>query len=264
MDPLIRILSMNLALASTLMAGLWLLSLRLRDVSIVDIMWGAAGALLALNTFMVADGALPRKVLISTMTVVWGTRLAAHIAVRKRGKGEDFRYAAMRARDPDGFPRRSLITVFLLQAVLIWAITLPAQLAQLSATPATLTLLDFLGATLWVLGFGFETLADLQLRRFTADPANRGLVMDRGLWRYSRHPNYFGDALIWWGIFLVAAATPGGWVTFFSPVLMTFLLLRVSGVPMLEEALAERRKGYRDYMERTSSFFPWPPKKPNG
>jgi steroid 5-alpha reductase family enzyme len=197
------------------------------------------------------------------MTVAWGLRLAIHIGERKRGKGEDFRYAAMRRKDPAGFPSRSLVTVFLLQAVLIWVITLPVQITQWSAVPSTLTLLDVFGLVLWLAGFSLETVSDRQLRQFLADPANKGKVMDRGLWRYSRHPNYFGDALLWWGIYLVASATPWGWVTVFSPILMTFLLTRVSGVPLLDKGMVERRPGYRDYMDRTSAFIPWPPKAPS-
>jgi steroid 5-alpha reductase family enzyme len=261
MDSLFVVLGLNLVLAIAVMATVWLVSLRLRDVSIVDIVWGAAGALMAVSAFVMANGAFPRRLLITGMTVIWGCRLAFHIGIRKKGKGEDFRYAAMRARRPGSFPRRSLITVFLFQAFLIWAISIPAQVAQVHDNPPNLTALDFLGLGLWLIGFGFEAVSDLQLRGFLKDPGNRGKVMDRGLWRFSRHPNYFGDSLVWWGIFLVAAATPMGWVTVFSPLLMTFFLMKVSGVPMLEEALAERRKGYREYMRRTSPFFPWPPRK---
>jgi steroid 5-alpha reductase family enzyme len=261
MDSLFVLLGLNLALATTVMATAWLVSLQLRDVSIVDIVWGAAGALMAVSAFIMADGALPRRLLVTGMTVIWGCRLAFHIAVRKRGKGEDFRYAAMRAKRPESFPRRSLVTVFLMQACLIWTISIPAQVAQVQDIPANLTALDFLGLGLWLLGFGFEAVADRQLKGFLSDPENSGRVMDRGLWRFSRHPNYFGDSLVWWGIFLVAAATPMGWVTLFSPLLMTFFLMKVSGVPLLEEALAKRRKGYREYMQRTSPFFPWPPRR---
>ncbi|MCJ7630406.1 MAG: DUF1295 domain-containing protein [Longimicrobiales bacterium] len=261
MDSLFALLGLNLLLASAVMVAVWLVSLRLEDVSIVDIVWGAAGALMAVSAFFLTGGPSPRRLLVTGMTVIWGCRLAFHIGVRKRGKGEDFRYAAMRAKQPESFPLRSLVTVFLLQAVLIWAVSIPAQVAQLHDVPANLTALDFLGLSLWLLGFGFEAVSDLQLRRFLSDPKNSGRVMDRGLWRFSRHPNYFGDSLIWWGIFLVAAATPLGWVTVFSPLLMTFLLMKVSGVPILEEALAERRSGYREYMQRTSPFFPWPPRK---
>lgn len=264
MDSVAALLGLNLVVVTTLMVLAWLVSLRLRDVSIVDIVWGGAGSLLALNSFLWTDGAMPRKLLVTGMTAFWGLRLALHIAVRKRGKGEDFRYAAMRAQRPESFPRRSLVTVFLFQAFLIWAISIPAQVAQVPGMPPALTFLDFLGAGVWLLGFGFEAIADRQLSQFLSDPIKRNQVMDQGLWRYSRHPNYFGESLIWWGIFLVAAATPLGWVTFFSPLVMTFFLLRISGVPLLEEALAQRREGYQAYMERTSSFLPWPPGKGGG
>jgi len=261
MESLFPILALNLGLACILMAAVWMVSVRLEDASIVDIAWGGAGALLAITSFIMADGNPSRKLLVTGMTVLWGFRLASHIGARKRGKGEDFRYAAMRADRPETFPRRSLVTVFLFQALLIWAISLPAQVAQVPTVPPGLAALDIAGVLVWLLGFGFETVSDRQLRRFLSDPRNKGRVMDQGLWRYSRHPNYFGDSLIWWGIYLVAAATPGGWLTIFSPLLMTFFLMKVSGVPMLEKALAARREGYREYMERTSSFFPWPPSK---
>lgn len=261
MDTLYPLLGLNLGLVVLLMVALWTVSLRMRDVSIVDIAWGADGALIALVTFFLAGGALPRRILLTGMVAFWGVRLALHIGLRKRGEGEDFRYASMRKEHGDGFPRRSLFTVFLLQAALIWAITLPVQWAQLSTVPPGLTPLDFIGLGLWVLGYGMEVAADRQLRGFLSDPSNRGRVMDRGLWRYSRHPNYFGESLMWWGVYLVAAATPWGWATVFSPILMTVFLLKVSGIPLLEDALAERREGYRDYMERTSAFMPWPPRK---
>jgi len=261
MGSLLPLAGMNLAVVASAMVLLWLVSLRLRDVSIVDIAWGAAGALIALVTFFLADGPLPRRILLTGMTVFWGSRLALHIGKRKLGKGEDFRYAAMRREHGDAFPLRSLLTVFLLQAFLIWIIAMPVQVGQLASTPAGVGILDLLGLAVWAVGFAYEGVADGQLKAFLADPANRGKVMDRGLWRYSRHPNYFGDSLVWWGIYLVAAATPWGWATVFSPLLMSFLLMKVSGVPLLEEALAERREGYRDYMRRTGAFFPWPPRK---
>lgn len=260
MDTLVPILGLNLGLVVLVMVVLWVISTRIEDVSIVDIAWGADGALIAVVTFFLAQGSLPRRLLLTGMVFLWGVRLALHIGLRRRGKAEDFRYAAMRAEHGDSFALRSLFTVFLFQAFLIWAITLPAQVAQASGVPPGLTFLDVAGIVVWGLGFAVEIVADRQLRGFLADPGNRGLVMDRGIWRYSRHPNYFGESLVWWGIYLVAAATPGGWTTFFSPILLTFFLVRVSGVPLLEEALAERREGYREYMLRTSAFFPWPPR----
>jgi len=261
MDGLIPLLAMNLASVTVVMVALWIVSLRLRDVSIVDIAWGADGALIAALSFLLTDGPLARRALITGMTLFWGLRLALHIGLRKRGQGEDYRYAAMRDEHGDAFPLRSLFTVFLFQALLIWAITIPVQVAQAAAGPGGLATLDLLGLGIWILGFGVEGVADRQLQAFRADPENAGRVMNRGLWRYSRHPNYFGESLVWWGIFLVAASSPGGWLTVFSPLLMTFFLLKVSGVPLLEESMAERKAGYREYMERTSIFIPWPPRK---
>ena len=261
MVSLPALLGINLAVVAVMMVFVWYRSIRLADVSIVDIAWGGAGALIATMSFLLTDGTPARRILITGMVVAWGLRLAFHIASRKKGKGEDFRYAAMRARDREGFPRRSLVTVFLFQALLIWLVSMPAQVAQVSAIPDKLGYLDYIGLVVFVTGFLFEVVADRQLKAFLADPDRKSGVMDRGLWRYSRHPNYFGDALLWWGVFLVACATPQGWMTIFSPVLMTFLLMRVSGVPMLEDALAERRPGYREYMKRTSAFFPWPPRR---
>jgi steroid 5-alpha reductase family enzyme len=261
-DSIFRLMGMNLAVVATGMFLVWLLSLRLKDVSIVDIAWGASGALIAIQSFALADGYLARKLLLTGMVGFWGIRLALYIALRKRGHGEDFRYAAMRAEHGEGFRLRSLFTVFFFQTILIWTISIPVQLGQSSPTPATLGLLDYLGSGLWALGLVIEVVADGQLRTFLSDAGNKGRVMDRGLWRYSRHPNYFGESLIWWGVFLVAASVPWGWTTVVSPILMTYFLLKVSGVPMLEEALAERREGYREYMERTSGFVPWPPSNP--
>jgi steroid 5-alpha reductase family enzyme len=264
LDSVLSLLVLNLALAATLMFAVWVVSLRIQDVSIIDIAWGPAGALLAVSSFVLAGGYMPRKILITALTVLWGARLGLHIAARKKGKGEDFRYVAMRERNPDTFPVRSLFTVFFLQAVLIWVVSLPVQVAQVPDRPPALGILDYLGLAVWLVGFTFETVSDHQLKRFLSDPSNRNRVMDQGLWRYSRHPNYFGDALVWWGLFLVAAASPRGWLTVISPILMTFLLTRVSGVPLLDDALEERRPGYGSYMERTSSFIPWPPKKDPG
>jgi steroid 5-alpha reductase family enzyme len=262
LDTLTQLLGFNLGIVALVMILLWMVSVRTRDVSIVDVAWGANGALIAILTFFLTDGALPRRFLLTGMVTFWGVRLALHIALRKRGKGEDFRYAAMRKAHGDAFPMRSLVTVFLFQAFLIWTIAIPVQVGQRSEVPSYLTPMDLLGLGLWTLGWWVEVAADRQLRRFLADPSNRGRVLDRGLWRYSRHPNYFGESLIWWGVFLVTAVTPGGWVTVFSPVLMTYLLVKVSGVPMLEEALAERRAGYREYVQRTSPFIPWPRRDP--
>jgi len=166
----------------------------------------------------------------------------------------------MRERDPAGFPRRSLLTVFWLQAALLWAISAPLFQAQRPG-PAGLTAFDWLGLALFALGLGFEAAGDWQLTRFRNDPANAGRVLNRGLWRYTRHPNYFGDAMVWWGFACFALSTPGSWWTLLSPLLMTALLMRVSGVTLLEKKLRETRPDYRRYEEETNAFFPWLPRR---
>ena len=255
------ILITTLGVTMAMMVLLWLVSLAIKNASIVDIFWGAGFAVIAVVTFALADGYRPRKLLIAVLAVIWGVRLAAYIGWRNHGKGEDFRYQAMRKRNGDRFAFVSLYTVFGLQGVLMWLISLPLQFAQLSREPAHLTFLDFLGVALWVVGLSFEAIGDWQLARFKSDPANKGKVMDRGLWAYTRHPNYFGDAFLWWGFFLIALSTPRGWLTVLSPVLMTTLLMKVSGVALLERSLVKTRPEYQSYVHRTSAFFPMPPKR---
>jgi steroid 5-alpha reductase family enzyme len=245
----------------SMMLVLWLVSLAIKNASIVDIFWGAGFVVIALVTFTLTDGYAPRKMLITGLALIWGLRLATHIGWRNHGKGEDFRYQAMRKRSGGRFALVSLYTVFGLQGVLMWVISLPLQVAQLSREPARLTWLDYLGAALWLIGLSFEAIGDWQLAKFKADAANKGKVMDRGLWAYTRHPNYFGDALLWWGFFLIALATPGGLWTVISPLLMTTLLMKVSGVALLEKTLVKTRPEYQGYIRRTSAFFPLPPKR---
>jgi steroid 5-alpha reductase family enzyme len=236
---------------------LWALSLRLRDASIVDVFWGLGFAQIAIVACALGDGLEWRKLLVTGLTVFWGLRLAGYLFWRNAGTGEDYRYQAMRRRAGARFGLVSLVTVFGLQGVLMWLVSLPVQLAQ--AYPAPLAWLDAAGAGLWAIGMAFESLGDLQLARFKRDPANRGRVMDRGLWRYTRHPNYFGDACVWWGFYLIACAA-GAWWTIPSPLLMTVLLLKVSGVAMLERTIVKRRPEYAAYMARTSAFVPWFPR----
>ena len=254
----ILLTTFGVALGSMLV--LWFVSLALKNASIVDIFWGAGFSLIAVVTFALSDGYRPRKLLIITLSLVWGLRLAGYIAWRNHGKGEDFRYQAMRKRFGNRFPLISLFTVFALQGVLMWTISLPLQFAQFSREPGHLTWLDYLGVTLWLIGLSFEAIGDLQLARFKADPSNKGKVMDRGLWGYTRHPNYFGDALLWWGFFLIALSNPQDWWTIVSPVIMTTLLMKISGVALLEKTLVKTRPEYRDYVKRTSAFFPMPPR----
>jgi steroid 5-alpha reductase family enzyme len=243
------------------MLALWLISLRLRDASIVDLWWGAGFAAVAWTAFALGEGWLGRKLLISGLATLWGLRLAGYLAWRNLGHGEDRRYAAMRSRHGARFGRVSLLSVFGLQGLLQWVISMPIQVAQATPGSAQLTGLDVLGAALVVTGLAFEATADWQLARFRADPGRRGRVCDRGLWGWSRHPNYFGDALVWWGLYAIAAATPARRWTIFAPLLMTFLLLRVSGVALLERSLRRRRPEYAEYAARVPAFVPRLPRR---
>ncbi len=248
------------ALGAVLTMGtlLWLLSLRLRDASIVDIFWGPFFLLqVAIYAALRPDGFDGRQLLVLALVAAWSVRLATHIASRHAGKGEDERYARWRSQHGEGWPLRSLFQVFVLQAILAWVIAAPLLVAI--SSPAHWGWLDAAGVALWIIGFAFEAVGDYQLTAFIRDPANRGRTMRHGLWRYSRHPNYFGDAAQWWGLWLIASSA-GGWWTIFAPLIMTVLLVRVSGVGLLERTIADRREGYAEYMGTTSAFVPLPPK----
>ena len=244
------------------MTLVWILSVRLRDASIADVCWGLGFVLLAWLYFVLSPGSTPRSWLVVTLMTLWGVRLSVHIFRRNHGKGEDPRYQAMRASHGPAFWWRSLFTVFWLQAALLWFVALPLLVSVRASQPAALTAVDGLGVLCFAVGLAFEVVGDHQLERFRAEPSNRGKVLDRGLWRYTRHPNYFGDATIWWGMYAMAAATPDGWLTVLSPALMTLLLMRVSGVTLLEDSLKASKPGYRAYIARTPAFFPWFPRVP--
>jgi steroid 5-alpha reductase family enzyme len=249
-------------LAGLLLAsgGVWLVSLLRRDAGIADVFWGVGFALVAWAC-CAFDGAYDaRDLLLAILTSIWGFRLAGHILRRNWGKEEDRRYQAMRDHHGERFWWVSLFTVFVLQAGLLWFVALPLQVAILLDDPPQLFWLDGIGAAVWGVGLFFESVGDWQLARFKSRPENAGRVMDRGLWRYTRHPNYFGDFCVWWGLYLIAAAG-GAWWTILSPIAMSFLLLRVSGVTLLESDMAERRPEYRDYQARTNAFFPGPPRR---
>jgi steroid 5-alpha reductase family enzyme len=244
-----------------MMSVVWVASLLKRDASIVDVFWGV-GFVVAGSTYFLGSGEHRlRGTLVLGLVTLWAARISLYILWRNWGLGEDYRYREMRERRPRTFPLWSLVAIFWLQGALLWAISMPLYQAQ-HPEPASLTILDVLGLVLFAVGFAFEAGGDWQLARFKRDPANTGRVMDRGLWRYTRHPNYFGDAVVWWSFFCFAAATPGGWWTVYSPILMTTLLMRVSGVTLLEKKLQETKPAYREYAERTSAFFPWFPASP--
>ena len=260
MPPAFIILAASFVAIAAIMFALWLLSIVLRDVSIVDPFWGLGFVVIAWLAAGLSSPVSSRVILIAILTTVWGIRLAIYLLWRNAGQGEDRRYAAMRTRHGRRFWWISLFTVFLLQTVLLWFVSLPIQYATVLNDNAPLGIIEASGIVLWLLGFFFETVGDWQLARFKGDPGNSGQVMDRGLWRYTRHPNYFGDFCVWWGLYIIAAGG-GAWFTILSPLLMSALLLKVSGVSLLESNIEDRRPSYFDYQQKTSAFYPWWPKK---
>ena len=237
----------------------WLLSVRLRNVAIVDTLWSLMFVLAACVYASVSTPLGPRAQLLLALVSIWGLRLAFYLGVRTYGHEEDRRYQRIRRRNDPGFAWKSLYLVFGLQAVLAWIISLPL-LGGIVGDDAPLGVLDYAGAALWLVGLYFEAIGDWQLARFKADPANAGQVMDRGLWGLTRHPNYFGDFCVWWGFGLIALSA-GAWWSLIGPVLMSVLLLRVSGVTLLERDIGKRRPGYEEYIRRTTAFFPGPRKQ---
>ncbi len=248
---------MLVGLAAVIALGilLWLVSLAVRDSSIVDIAWGPLLFLVGVTYYATTTAPGSRARLMMALVALWAVRLAAHIGARNLGHGEDFRYAAWRAQHPDTWWIRSYFKVFLLQGVIAWIVAMPLYYAITSASPVHFTLWDQIGALVFAAGFLFEAIGDEQLRRFKANPTNKGRVMNTGLWRYTRHPNYFGEAVLWWGLGLIGVAA-GGWLGLVGPAIITFLLIRVSGVAMLEKTLKETKPGYADYIARTPAFFP--------
>jgi steroid 5-alpha reductase family enzyme len=250
----------NALLVLALMCALWVVSVIRRDASIVDPWWSIAFLLVTTSTVL-ATGFTPAKVLLLAMVAAWALRLWVHLLLRSRGRQEDPRYAAFRQRyGPHRYWWVSFVQVFLLQGALALIISAPLQLAAAAAPPDPVRATTILGLLLFLAGFAMEAVADHQLQRFRADERTRGRILDTGLWRFSRHPNYFGEALLWWGFWLCAVDEPYGWLTIFAPALMTFLLVRVSGVAMLDAHLAATRPGYADYVKRTSGFVPRPPR----
>ncbi len=235
----------------------WLVSVLRRNVDLVDSLWSLMFLLALVCYWRLAPQQTERGLLLIALVGVWALRLSVYLTARNWGHDEDRRYRAIRARNDPGFTFKSLYLVFGFQAVLAWLISVPLLGATLGDAP--LGPLDYLGVSLWVVGFVFEAGGDWQLARFKRDPANAGKVMDRGFWRYPRHTNYFGDFAIWWGFYAIALSA-GAWWSIPGPLLMSVLLLRVSGVRLLERDIGERRPAYADYVRRTNAFFPGPPK----
>ena len=237
---------------------LWLVGTLRKDVSLADPFWGAGFVGVAWVSLAVSGVTEPRILLLAILTTLWGLRLGAYLLWRNWGQEEDRRYAEMRKRQGSRFWWLSLFTVFLLQGVILWFVSLPIQLAATYDDSKPLGWLDVAGIIVWTLGVFFEAVGDWQLSSFKAKPENSGKVMDRGLWHFTRHPNYFGDFCVWWGLYLIASAGGAYW-TFLSPLLMSVLLMKVSGVTLLEGSISDRRPDYARYKARTSSFFPWFP-----
>ena len=236
----------------------WLVSLKLRDVSIVDSLWSVM-VFCSLAGYMVfAENLGPRSFLLASLLFIWAARLALYITVRNHGQPEDRRYQAIRTNNQPHFQFKSLYIIFLFQGLLAWVICLPVVAAVNGEAPPGP--LDIAGAAMWLAGMFFEVVGDMQLSRFRRSRDAGDEVLDSGLWRYTRHPNYFGEALVWWGFYL-AALSAGAWWTVFAPLLMTVLLLKVSGVTLLEKDISKRRPAYREYIRRTNSFIPGPPKE---
>jgi len=242
-----------------MMVIVWLLSLILRDASIVDLVWGLGFVLVAWTVFITVPGECVTRWLLVGLTSLWGLRLSVYLAWRNLGNPEDFRYQQMRSRRP-WFPLTSLYVVFGLQGVVMWVVSLPLQVS-IATSQNGWNWLHFVGAALWATGLFFESVGDWQLARFRTNPENAGQVLDTGLWRFTRHPNYFGDFLVWWGLYLVAVARSDAWWTAIGPIVMSVFLMRVSGVTLLEKSLGKSKPGYQDYVRRTNAFFPAPPKR---
>jgi steroid 5-alpha reductase family enzyme len=242
-----------------MMILLWLVSLALKNASIVDIFWGPGFVLVAWVNDLMSPFSSPAKLLMTILVTIWGLRLALHIGMRNWGKPEDFRYVKWRKENGPRWWWLSFFKVFLLQGVIMWIVSAPIISIIVTDGIPPLSSLAMLGALVWAYGFFFEAVGDWQLTRFIADPANKGKLMTTGVWKYTRHPNYFGDAAQWCGFYLIALSV-GGWWTIFSPLIMTFLLLRVSGVALIEKTM-KNKPGYGEYAKRTSAFVPWLPKK---
>ncbi|MEJ8567887.1 DUF1295 domain-containing protein [Elongatibacter sediminis] len=241
---------------------LWLISIPIRDASIIDMFFAVILMAITAACLLLGDGSTERKGLIAAMVGLWGVRITWHLIRRNWGHGEDPRYTKLRSWVPDdrSFNLLALRQVFLLQGIVLWFVSLPIQFAAAQAAPAP-GLLAWAGVALWALGFTVEWVADVQLRRFRADPSRAGTVLNTGLWRYSRHPNYFGELCVWWGIFLVAAEVPLGWLTVIGPIVYSYLVINVTGQRTLDKKLAREKPGYRAYMECTSGLVPWPPRR---
>jgi steroid 5-alpha reductase family enzyme len=246
-----------------IMTILWIISIAIRNVSIVDLFWGAGFVVVCVYYHIYGHGNEVRKIILMSLVAIWGLRLSVYLARRNIGKGEDFRYGEFRRKYGEKrYWWISFFQTFLLQGVLMWLISAPLLAAQYYGHDVYPGILDYAGIALWIVGFTFEAGGDLQLARFKAVPSNKGKVLDKGFWHYTRHPNYFGDSAVWWGYGLICLAS-GSILPLLGCVLMTVMIIKVSGVILLEKSLKEKKPDYKKYIESTSSFIPWFPRRPD-
>ena len=262
-QELLILLFTNFGVAMVAVVVLWLISIPLRDVSIIDMFFALILLSITAVSFVLGSGVEARKQLLLLLVGLWAIRITAHLVKRNWGHGEDPRYTRLRSwtKDDRSFVWLSLKKVFLLQGIVIWLVSLPVQVGQTYTTPAALGWLAWLGTGVWAVGLFFESVADYQLARFRADENNRGMVLQTGLWRYSRHPNYFGELCIWWGLFLIACENVLGLWTIVGPLAYSHLVINVTGQRTLDKKLARERPAYKAYMDRTSGLIPMPPKR---
>jgi steroid 5-alpha reductase family enzyme len=257
----IHIYLQGLLIILTVMSLIWIISISIRNVSIVDIFWGLGFVIICWFYFFTTQNSGTRKIFLVTMVTVWGLRLSIYIGWRNWGKGEDFRYREFRNKyGKNNYWWISFFQTFLLQGLIMWLISAPLLGAQYYGHDKSLQALDYLGIIIWIIGFTFEAGGDFQLARFRSDPGNKGKVLNTGFWKYSRHPNYFGDAAAWWG-YGIMCLSAGSYIPVLGSLLMTVLIIKVSGVALLEKSLTEQKHQYKEYIEKTSAFIPWPPKK---
>lgn len=258
------VLAVNAGVILALFVLAWAICVAMKDVTPVDSLWGLGMGVVAVSTFIQTGGDTQRGIVMTAIAVAWSLRLGGYMLWRWRDHGPDGRYVRMldkaKAERGWGYGYAAFRLVFMLQMPLLWLVCLPVQLGQIPNEPATLGALGVAGEVLAIFGILYETLADWQLVQFRKNPENAGKVMDKGLWRYSRHPNYFGDACVWWGLWLIAAETNLGLFSIVGPIYLVYTLTRWSGMPTVEGRMRRRKPDYEDYARRTSAFIPWPPK----
>ena len=259
---IVVVLATNFAIIFASVLLLWLASIALRDVSIIDMAFAVILWLVTAASYTMGGGTAERKQLILALVTVWAIRITWHLVRRNWGHGEDVRYTKLRSwvNNDRAFIWLSLRKVFLLQGIVLWLVSLPVQLAPLYSTPASIGPIAIIGAMIAIAGIVIETVADMQLTRFRSNPQNKGTILNTGLWRYSRHPNYFGELCTWWGLFVIASENPIGLFTIVGPLAYTYLIINVTGQRTLDKKLAREKPGYGDYMQSTSGLIPWPPK----